>query len=80
MIPLDSAVKVVMIRCLNTGRATALMSSKATAVRPASSAFTLAPSTSVCAARGLAPKRRNWLAIGVANCPPGWVASTMRTA
>ena len=31
------------------------MSSNATAVRPASSAFTFAPSTSVCAARGLAP-------------------------
>ena len=29
---------------------------------------------------GLAPTRRNWLTIGIANWPCGWVASVQRIA
>ena len=39
-----------------------------------------AASVIACAARGLAPTRRNWFTIGVENCPCGCVASTHRIA
>ena len=76
----DCAWKLSSTRWRSTGSASARTSSNVTWVRPCSSARALAPSTSACAARTLAPYDTHSLMNAGAPGSPGRLMRTSLTA